>query len=154
VIQERAWTSPIWYRPAGVARVHGRIGFGRRAASDVLTLRVSLGRADEIDLAHDDLTLRVTDADELLAVTIPADPRARRTRHLRLPGVARATVAKRRDGTLRLALRTRRRDLGAADHADHMVTVSLAAGKYRVSSTRRWLMRRGALVTVRERGGR
>jgi Protein of unknown function (DUF3604) len=148
VIQERAWTSPIWYRPAGIARVKGHIGFGRRAASDVLTLHLSIGRADEIDLAHHDLTVRVADGDELLAMTIPADPRARRTRRLRLPGVARATLAKRRDGSLRLALRTTRRDLGAANRADQVVTITLEAGTYRVASTRRWLMQRGALVTA------
>src|SRR5262249_60070797 len=112
------------------------------------------GRADELDLAHNDLTVRVADDDELLAATIPADARGRRTRRLRLLGVARATLAKRRDGSLRLVLRTTRRDLAAADRADHMVTVSLEAGTYRVSSTRRWLMQRGALVTSPGRPGR
>ena len=154
VIQERAWTSPVWYRPEGVARVQGRIKFGPHPSTDVLTLHVWFGHGAQVDLVRNDLSVRVTDDDEILALTIPADPGACRKRSLRLPGVAQASVVARRDGTLRLRLRTTRRDLAAADRADHMVTVALAAGTYRASSTRRWLARGGRLATAPARGAR
>jgi Protein of unknown function (DUF3604) len=154
VIQERAWTSPIWYRPEGIARVKGRVDFGPRAATDVLTLHVSFGHSGQVDLARDDLTLRVTDGDELLAVTLPADALGRRKRRLRLPGLTHAAVVVRGDGALRLRLRTTRRDLSAADRADHMVTVSLAAGTYRAAHTRLWLARGTTLATAPRGGAR
>jgi hypothetical protein len=152
VIQERAWTSPIWYRPEGIARVKARIAFGPRPATDVLTLDVSLGDAGQIDLVRNDLTLRVTDDDEIFAVTIPGDARGPRKRRLHLPGLAHAAVLARGDGTLRLTLKTARRDLAAADRADHMVTVALAAGTYRASHTRLWLARGDTLGTTPRRG--
>ncbi len=154
LIQERAWTSPIWYKPEAIARMTGRVGFGRRPATDRLVLHVSFGAAGPVDLGREDLTVRLADDDELLAFTVPRDPRARRTRRLRLAGVGRVTIAVRRDGTVRLAVRTSRRDLSAADRADHMVTLSLASGTYRAATTRRWVMRGSRLVTPAPRRAR
>jgi hypothetical protein len=153
VIQERAWTSPIWYRPEGIMRVRGRVGFGRRPGKDNLTLHVWFGRPDHVDLASEDLHLRVSDDDELLDVTIPAGW-LRRRRHGRLSGIGRVSATARHDGTVRLSLRTTRRDLTAADRSDHMITVALAAGTYRASSSRLWLARGAALTTGTRRSER
>src|SRR2546427_530656 len=67
------WTSPIWYQPDGIARVHARIRHGTRPATDRLVMRVLLGRkAGDFDPTRHDIVVRVSDDDDILAVTIPA----------------------------------------------------------------------------------
>jgi hypothetical protein len=149
IIQERAWTSPIWYRPEGIARVRGRVRFGAGRGRDILSLRIRLGAAPELDLARYDLVVRVTDDDEVFAVTIPAGTLGPGKRRRRPGGLAQATIRRQADGGLLLALRTGPRDLAGVDRGEHMVTVRLAAGTYRATHTRLWLERRDALITGR-----
>jgi hypothetical protein len=145
VIQERAWTSPVWYRPDGIARLRGRIARGKRAGADTLSLRVWFGPDAALDLATQDLTVRVADDDDIWTVTIPAGTlRPRRggmlvfaDRRGRLAGLRRAVFATpgRRTRLLRLTVVG---DFGRADAEDHAVTVSLASGLYRATHARWW----------------
>jgi len=151
LIQERAWTSPIWYRPEGIARLQARVAFGPRRGTDVLTLRLSLGASPQLDLAHDDLVVHVTDGADLLAVTVPAGALAPKRRRTRIAGLAQASAIRRRDGSTLLRLRSRRGDLSEVDREDHMVTVSLAAGTYRASAARFWLAHGKSLATTGQR---
>jgi hypothetical protein len=154
-VQERAWTSPVWYRPEGIARVHGRLTFGSGRAADTLSVRIWIGRATALDPGARDLTVRVTDANEIFAVTIPAGTLTRRGRGLlsytdhegRLPGVRRVSYATRANGPGVLRIETQRLDLGQVDPGDHMVTVSVASGTYRADETRRWIRHGRALAT-------
>jgi hypothetical protein len=147
VIQERAWTSPIWYRPEGIAAVRGGVRFGRSAGRDVLKLAVRIRRLPpEVDPQAADLTLRVTDDDEIHAVTIPPGtlvPRAagrftHRDAGGGLAGLVMASLRVRPSGQGALKLATGPMDLGRADRTDHMVTVTLGTGTYEVVHTRRW----------------
>jgi hypothetical protein len=156
IVQERAWTSPIWYRPEAVARLRASVTPGRRAGADVLVVDARLGRLPpDLDLAATDLTVRVVDDDEIYAVTIPAGRLRRRpggrfvldARAGDVGGLEQASVVVRRSGAARIRLRTGRLDLSRADRSDHMVTVTLAAGVYRTSFTRRWSWRRGRLAS-------
>jgi hypothetical protein len=73
VVQERAWTSPVWYRPEAIARVDGGIEYGSRAGTDHLTLRIVLGWSPiEDDAQTRDLTIAVSDAEEIYHVDVPA----------------------------------------------------------------------------------
>jgi len=144
IVQERAWTSPIWYQPDGISRVRARVRYGARPATDRLALQMRLGRqAADLDPTRNDIVLRVSDDDDILAVTIPAGTFvAAGGRRFVLPAplgpVAKAklTLAGRQ---VQLRLTTVRTDLSRADRNDHMVTVALAAGVYRTSHTRLWV---------------
>ncbi|HWP64279.1 MAG TPA: DUF3604 domain-containing protein, partial [Candidatus Limnocylindria bacterium] len=43
IVRERAWTSPIWYRPDGPARLSARLRFGKESDVGVLDVRLRLG---------------------------------------------------------------------------------------------------------------
>jgi hypothetical protein len=154
IVQERAWTSPIWYQPDGVARVRARVRYGARPATDRLALRMRLGRAAaDLDPARNDIVLRVSDDDDILAVTIPAGTLVaagvgRFVLAAPLGPVAKAMLVLGR--RVQLKLSTRPTDLSRADRNDHMVTVSLAAGVFRASHTRLWVVR-GATLAARRR---
>ena len=144
VIQERAWTSPIWYRPDGIARLRARLRFGTRSGDDALVLRVSLARRPlDLNVAQNALTISVTDDDEVYGVTIPAGSfrRVGRARfQFTVPGPGHQVVsltAPSRGETV-LTLRAGPLDLSHADRAAHLVSVNLAAGSWRATHTRLW----------------
>jgi hypothetical protein len=148
VIQERAWSSPIWYRPEDIARLKANVRFGNEPGEDVLKLAVRIGRVPaEFDVTTEDLTVSVTDDDEIYSVTIPAGTLEERSPGrfvLRdgtgdLIGLRFARLTIRKDGKGRLKLRTGRLDLSSADPTDHMARVKLGIGNYQASHTRLWV---------------
>jgi hypothetical protein len=154
VIQERAWTSPVWYRPDGIARVRGGVSSGAEPGSDILRLRIDVGRARALSLRKDDLTIQVADDGDILAATIPRTAWRRaggklvyRDRAAAPGALAKVSWAGRgkHPGVLRLA--TAPGDLGAVARVDHMVTVTLAAGTYRAAHARRWVATASAVGT-------
>jgi hypothetical protein len=151
LVQERAWTSPIWYQPDGIARLRAEVRYGSTPGTDRLALHVALGRVPKhFDPRRTGLELRVSDDDDILALTIPKG-------RLKRAGTGRFVLAKRMGpvtslslvlgkGAADLRLATARTDLSRAQREDHMVTVSLAAGTYRTSHTRLWVVRGDRLV--------
>ncbi len=157
LVQERAWSSPIWYRADTIGRAIAQVAFGR-AGRDVLTLRLRLGVTEHLDPSRDALTIRVTDDDEILAVTLPPGT-LRRTgagrwrlagRRNKPDGIAALSLVQRRDDT-RLVVRTTPRDLASADRSDHMVTIAVGAGTWQTSHTRLWLASRDRLGLARRK---
>jgi Protein of unknown function (DUF3604) len=163
VIQERAWTSPVWYRPETFARLDASVRFGRKPGSDVLRLRGRVERwpaggdtKEGFDPAVHDLTLRVTDDDEVFAVTIPAGAlRAKGHARWTLPadaarslGLARFVLRGRPGGAALLRLTSVRTNLGHAAREDHAVSVTLDAGTaWQASHVRLWRAGRRRLGT-------
>jgi Protein of unknown function (DUF3604) len=150
VIQERAWTSPIWYRPEGIGAVHAQLRFGRRQGSARLVLRVVLGRLPNgLNPKQDEITVRVTDDDDIVAVTLPPGTLTRRAGKRfvgRADGIGKVALdASKRDAPV-LSLVTRRLDLSDAERADHMVTVAVGLGVHRATHTRLWVMHGRRLV--------
>jgi hypothetical protein len=155
VIQERAWTSPIWYRPDGIADVRGGVQFGPRPGTDRLALTIRIGEMPPaVDLLHTDLTIDVSDNDDIFRVTIPAgalrpdgsNRYALAPDQARPAGLETAAIERASNGELALMLRSAPLDLSAADLVDHPVDVSLAAGTYRTSQMRTWVAQPGILA--------
>jgi hypothetical protein len=147
VVQERAWSSPVWYRPEAIASVDGSVRFGAHAGADRLTLQIRIGALPgSVDPEHDELTVAVTDDDEIYRVTIPAGGLVRdATRPLFVlaanagPDAPDAlTLSLAANGEAELDLEAGARDLAAADRVDHIVEVSITIGDYHAVHTRLW----------------
>jgi hypothetical protein len=150
VIQERAWSSPIWYRPEGIARIAGGIDFGSGASSDVLDMQIHLGRLPErFDARTDAVTLSIKDSDEILALELPPDSLRPTPGGVftvepgSIDGIATLSLATNREGEAVLALQTTPRDLSRVANADHSVTVTLQLGISRFTHSRTWLASAG-----------
>ena len=147
-IQERAWTSPIWYRPEAIANVDGVIAYGTGTGSDTLTLAILIGNVPAaFDVQQQDLTLRVTDDDEIYRVTIPAGALTAPDTTPLPDGIRSATFTIEADGQGLLQLETEAGDLSTADRTDHVLSVSLDIGTYKSSYTRLWRFTGNALST-------
>ena len=155
-IQERAWSSPIWYRPEGVARVRGVMRFGDQPGEDVLTLGIGLGRMPAgLDPSTQALTVALRDDDEVYRVTIPAGT-LRQVRPGRsvwndatgsIGGIRSLRLRRRGRRSVFFRLRTVPLGLSAADRLDHFIEVSLRAGTAAVTTTPLWHFDGTSLVT-------
>ncbi len=71
IVQERAWSSPIWYKPDAIARVSGQLVRSREG--DSLDIEATVhALPSSFDPSTSDLTLRISDNDEIYAVTVSA----------------------------------------------------------------------------------
>jgi len=157
IIQERAWTSPIWYRPDAIARLRGVVKRGRRPGRGAISLSVRLGRLPaDFDPAAAATILRLADQAILLDVVVPPGsfratrggrrwvlPRAAKV----APPLTRAVVKVRRDGQVDLKVRAVRLDLSGVAAADHAVHFEMAVGDHRAEHQRRWLAKRRTLTS-------
>ncbi len=146
-IKERAWTSPIWYRPEAIGRVGGGIKFGTTPGGDTLALSLGLAQVPaEIDVRTKPLTITVSDDDQIYATTIPAGAMVER-----LPGrvfvwnangaggVRRAALRITRAGKGTLTLSTMPIDLSRAARVSHSVNVTVQIGTYEATHARLWV---------------
>jgi hypothetical protein len=152
VIQERAWTSPIWYRPEAVARVIGGIAFGSGVARDVLDIEIHLGRLPEqFDASADAISLRISDSEEILALQLPPDTLRATPGGVftvepgSIDGIESFSLTTGQNGEAVLALKTTPRDLSRVGNVDHSVTVTLQLGISRFTHSRTWLASAGHL---------
>ena len=142
-VQERAWTSPIWYRPESLGRLRARLGFGKRPGRDTLALRATLGALpSSFDPDTDGLTVRLHDDDEIFAVRVPAGELHRRGQRRwafkdRTDGTRAVTLVLRRKDVL-LKVTGQRVDLSHAAREDHPVSLSIDGGLFRDTHTRLW----------------
>ena len=155
-IQERAWSSPIWYRPEGVTRVRGLVRFGDAPGRDVLDLGLSLGAMPGgIDPATQSLTITLRDDDDVYAVTIPAGT-LQQVRSGRfawndttgsIGGMRSIRLQQRAPGRATLRLRTVPMSLAGADRVDHFIEISLRTGNTEITTTPFWQANGLKLVT-------
>ncbi len=149
-IQERAWTSPIWYRPEAIARVRGGVRFGEKRGHDALALAIRIARPPTaLDPGTNALRVTVEDDDPIFDATIPAGALVADGPGFRwdaggVGGLRRARF-RIRGGAATLKLRTIATDLSHADRVAHFVTVSVSAGTYASAYTRLWDLADGRL---------
>jgi hypothetical protein len=156
-IQERAWSSPIWYRPEGVARVRGAMRFNARPQHDRLSLGIDLGGMPPgLDPSTQALTIALRDDDDVYRVTIPAGTLrqlgpgrfVRNDATGSLGGIRSLRLEARGPRSTVFRLRTVPLDLSGADRVDHFIEVSLRAGTAAITATPLWHFNaRSVLVT-------
>ena len=146
-IQERSWSSPIWYRPEGLGKIKATVKYVNPPGTDQLKLKTTLAQGATHDLSTEDLRVTVRDDDDILDVTIPAGT----FQHGIARNVGNLRFAKyQQSGTrpARLTLRTRRMDLSPADHVDHMVEVAVHIGPtFETAQSRLWTATGTSLLT-------
>ncbi|TFH20228.1 MAG: DUF3604 domain-containing protein [Myxococcales bacterium] len=146
-IQERAWTSPIFYSPESFGRFKSVIKV-KGGGADTLKIKASFERAAE-ELAPDteDITLSLVDDDVIYTATIPAG-----TMTVNKPGaswsltdpvgavdgIKKATLKINAKGNAKLSLSTVKTDLSKADLTDHFIHTTLEAGSYSTEHARLW----------------
>jgi hypothetical protein len=152
-IQERAWTSPIFYQPEGFG-VKGKMKLD--AALDDMKLQLLIGRvSSDIDVTANDLTINIADDDAVYTATLPAgtliekkpgrayiykDPAGA------LAGIKTAVLKISSKGTGKLKVNVKGVDLGNADASTHQVSVQLVTGAYDHTDRRSWAFEKEALT--------
>lgn len=158
-IQERAWTSPIWYRPEQLRWVRALLDFGSEGDGS-FTLRAGLGRSAFDPTVHA-LALHVSDGGEAFGIEVPpgsmqlvsdsgearaywlvgeaAGRHGLRWLRLALPGA----------GEARLDLATLDLELAGWERVDHFVELELRLGSESLHHQRLWRMRGGGKLMGR-----
>jgi hypothetical protein len=154
-IQERAWSSPIWYRPEGVARVRGVIRRRTEPERNLLSLRIVVGRMPAgLDPATQPIEIALSDDDDVYRVTVPAgtlqqtgtdrfvwsDPTGS------IGGIRSLRLGRRGSRSAVLRLRALASSLSAADLVDHFIEVSVRAGTAAITTTPLWRVSGNVLV--------
>jgi hypothetical protein len=147
VIQERAWTSPIWYKPDAISAVEAELERFAGDSQDSLDASIRFRElASSVDPRTQELTVRIFDDDEIFAVTLPAGSltevrpgvlRFRDPAGTQYNGLRSLFFVTDRNG-VRIALEAEGADLSSADMSDHFVTVEVSIGDFSASHTRLW----------------
>jgi len=156
-IQERAWSSPIWYRRDGLAKVSARIAFSAKPQRDKLKLKLIFGGTPPgFDPSSEDISIALRDDDEVYAVTIPAGTMQQPTAGRFLwkdpagtIGGIRSVVIRQSFNRMTISLVTVPMAFPAADREDHFVELSLRAGPVEIDTPVLFRMRGSALVAKR-----
>ena len=155
-IQERAWSSPIWYRPEGPARLRGKLAFGSDPQRDVLQLTLTLGALPPgFDVATQDLVIALQDDDEVFRLTVPAGamPQVSPGRYAwpaaaaNAAGVRSLELQVRPTGQAILRLRTLPRAFPNADRTDHFMQLTVRAGTAEITTAPLWTATARRLTT-------
>jgi hypothetical protein len=152
-IQERAWSSPIFYRPESFSRFRARLHLNG-GGEDWLRIVATLGKAPAaLDPNTEAISLSLTDDDTIYAATLPAGtmqenkPGAKWSYFDRtgaIDGIRRMTLRIGPRGA-RLLLRTVKLSLANADATEHFIHSTLAVGRFEAEHVRLWQPRGASL---------
>src|SRR5262245_36532426 len=146
-IQERSWSSPIWYRPEGLGKIRATVKYGKTPGRDRLKLSQTLAKGVRHDLSVEDLRVTVRDDDGMFVVTIPAGTFANGSLR-NIAGLRSTKFHQKGTGRTKLTVQTPPMDLSSADRVDHMVEVAVHIGPtFETSQSRLWTFTGNALET-------
>jgi hypothetical protein len=157
-IQERAWTSPVFYQPEGFG-TKGQVIYGKSPGTDRLKLELTIGRVPaELEPNDNGLTVTVTDGDAVYSATLPAGAMIEKSPGRvysyadpagTIGGIKKAKLTVNKRGTGILKIDVADRDLSAAQLTEHRVNVQLASGAYDQTDSRYWAPVNGRLKSLR-----
>ncbi len=141
VVRERAWGSPVWYRPDAIASVGGAIDVGHGS----LALDLAFGRLPGALVSREaSLRLRVTDDEDVVSIDVPPEawseePAGGGTRIWGArAGAYDVRIARESDGSGSLRIEASGVDVSGVDPVDHAVRVSVESGLFRSAHERLW----------------
>ena len=146
-IQERAWSSPIWYRPDSFGKTKASIK-RKGAGEDQLKLKTAFQDVPHgLDPDNQAIEITLADDDEIWSVVIgpgaltPKKPGAVYTLSDKtgaLGGIAKATLKISSKGTAKLSLKTIKMDLSNADLSTHFIRTTFKTGDFTAEHRRLW----------------
>ncbi|MFP6600878.1 MAG: DUF3604 domain-containing protein [Deltaproteobacteria bacterium] len=146
-IQERAWSSPIWYAPEGLGKVKAMAKV-KGDGKDMIKFSAGLGSVPgTVDPNTQAITLSISDDDLVYSANIPAgamtEKKAGRKYMLvdkdgSIDGVKKAYLKINKKGAGKFGLKTAKIDLPNADLEDHFVTSRLSLGDHAMEHSRLW----------------
>jgi len=146
-IQERAWTSPIFYHPERFG-VKGDIKLSSKPSKDKLKLQLTIGDIPpELDVETNDFTITVTDDDVIYTGTLPAgsfEVKSPGTSYKyrdttgAIDGIKLAQLKVNTKGVAKIKFQTVNGSLPNADASTHRIDVRLTVGAYDETDSRFW----------------
>jgi hypothetical protein len=151
-IQERAWSSPIFYQPETFGKLKGQV---RLHGDDLNSLKLKgrFARAStELNPTNNEIVISVTDDDVIFTATIPAGTMTetkpgRKWQLEGLLGIKKASLKINGKGAGKLALQTDKTDLSSAQFLDHFVVTTVKAGTFTAQHSRKWTQKGNSLST-------
>jgi hypothetical protein len=147
-VQERAWTSPIFYLPEEAGVEKAQLKYGKNGGDDKLKMIVSVGKLDpDFDVGVNDLTIVLRDDDDFFDATLPAGtltPVGNGTkfkykdREGTIAGIKTALLKTSTKKATRLKLITIGSDFSAADASSHQVEMEISIGGYQSTDRTLW----------------
>ena len=154
-IQERAWTSPIFYQPERLGIAKAQLKFGKMPATDKLKLELTVGRLPaDFDTNANSLTVTIRDDDTVYTATLPAGSLIEKSpgkvfKYSGMPsiaGVKKASLKIDSARTATLQLASLPVDLSHAEASTHRISVELTSGAYDQTDSRMWAFLPGKLT--------
>ena len=147
-IQERAWSSPIFYIPEEMGIAKAQIKYGKNPGEDRAKISLVIGRAgDDLDPTANALGVVLSDDDDIINATFPAGALVDtgkgtvfkyKDRTGSIAGITTAVLKRGVGKASKLLLKTGKTDLSAADANDHTVSLTLSIGGYTSTDTTPW----------------
>lgn len=146
-IQERAWSSPVFYRPESFSKFKSSIKL-KGGGQDLLKVVATLARAPAaLDPNTEALSVTLTDDDTIYAATLPAGTMEEKktgekwsysSKDGAIDGIKKATLKLGPKGDAKLVLKTVKLLLDNADATEHFIHSKLSAGAFEAEHMRIW----------------
>jgi hypothetical protein len=151
VIQERAWSSPIFYRPESFGKFKGQVRLHGSTGENSMKVKGGFHNTSGLlDPTNDDLTIAVTDDGDILNVTIPAGTMTelKPGRSWVLEGqlgFKKLSLKINGSGKGKLTVQTEKVGTTLTPFVDHFVHTKLTVGNFQAEHSRMWTVKGSSL---------